>query len=114
MICICKTRDLVVETKDENGNVTFAPNTNLMLPPGKKAVVLSVDDLSYYHSYKPAGFPERLVLDDNGDVKCLYKTSEWQETYRGLRCGSKTEYIFKEAPGRCLQRSKRYDRHDRI
>ena len=42
-----------------------------MLPPDKKAVVLSVDDLSYYHSYKPAGFPERLVLDDNGDVKCL-------------------------------------------
>lgn len=71
-----RLRDLVVETKDENGNVTFAPNTNLMLPPDKKAVVLSVDDLSYYHSYKPAGFPERLVLDDNGDVKCLYKTSD--------------------------------------
>ena len=71
-----RLRDLVVETKDENGNVTFAPNTNLMLPPDKRAVVLSVDDLSYYHSYKPAGFPERLVLDDNGDVKCLYKTSD--------------------------------------
>lgn len=47
-----------------------------MLPPDKKAVVLSVDDLSYYHSYKPAGFPERLVLDDNNDVKCLYKTAD--------------------------------------
>ena len=31
-----RLRDLVVETKDENGNVTFAPNTNLMLPPDKK------------------------------------------------------------------------------
>lgn len=71
-----RLRDLVVETKDENGNVTFAPNTNLMLPPDKKAVVLSVDDLSYYHSYKPAGFPEKLILDDNGDVKCLYMTSD--------------------------------------
>ena len=71
-----RLRDLVVETKDENGNVTFAPNTNLMLPPDKKAVVLSVDDLSYYHSYKPAGFPEKLVLDDNSDVKCLYKTAD--------------------------------------
>ena len=31
-----RLRDLVVETKDENGNVTFAPNTNPMLPPDKK------------------------------------------------------------------------------
>lgn len=74
-----RLRDLVVETTDENGNVTFSPNTNLMLPPGKKAVVLSIDDLSYYHSYEPAGYPEKLVLDENGDVKCLYYTSDGQE-----------------------------------
>lgn len=71
-----RLRDLVVETTDENGNVTFAANTNLMLPPDKKAVVLSVDDLSYYHSYEAAGYPEKLVLDENGDVKCLYVTSD--------------------------------------
>ena len=37
-----------------------------MLPPGKKPIVLSIDDLSYYHSYKAAGFPDKLVLDENG------------------------------------------------
>ena len=31
-----------------------------------------MDDCSYYHSYEPASFPEKLVLDDAGNVKCLY------------------------------------------
>lgn len=67
-----RLRDLVVETRDENGNVHFTKNTNLLLPPGKKAVVLSIDDLSYYHSYEKAGYPNKLVLDENGKVKCEY------------------------------------------
>ncbi len=67
-----RLRDLVVETTDADGNVHFAPNTELKLPEGKKAIVLSVDDCSYYHSYESASFPEKLVLDDNGKVKCLY------------------------------------------
>lgn len=74
-----RLRDLVVETKDENGNVKFEKNTNLMLPPGKKAVVLSVDDLSYYHSYEAAGYPDKLVLDEEGKVKCHYVKSDGTE-----------------------------------
>ena len=58
-----RLHDLVTETTDADGTIHFSPNTNLMLPPGKKAVVLSVDDLSYYHSYEPASFPDKLVLD---------------------------------------------------
>ena len=67
-----RLRDLVVQTTDGDGTVHFSPNPNLKLPEGKKAIVLSVDDCSYYHSYEAASFPEKLVLDDNGDVKCLY------------------------------------------
>lgn len=74
-----RLRDLVVETVDENGNVTFSPNNSLMLPQGKKAVVLSIDDLSYYHSYETAGFPDKLVLDENGDVKCHYVSADGTE-----------------------------------
>ena len=40
----------------------------------KKAVVLSVDDLSYYHSYQKAGYPDKLILDENGDVKHIAET----------------------------------------
>ena len=71
-----RLRDLVVETKSSDGSVSFKPNEQLMLPPGKKPIVLSIDDLSYYHSYEPAGFPEKLVLDENGLVKCLYTDAE--------------------------------------
>ncbi len=74
-----RLRDLVVESTDENGNVSFSPNMNLMLPPDKKPVVLSVDDLSYYHSYEAAGYPDKLIIDENGDVKCHYVTSDGTE-----------------------------------
>ncbi len=67
-----RLRDLVVETTDADGTVHFSPNTNLLLPPDKKPVVLSVDDLSYYHSYEAASYPDKLVLDENGKVKCHY------------------------------------------
>lgn len=74
-----RLRDLVVETKNADGTSTFAPNTNLMLPPGKKPVVLSIDDLSYYHSYEASSYPDKLVLDENGDVKCHYVKTDGTE-----------------------------------
>ena len=67
-----RLRDLVVQTTDPDGTVHFTANTELKLPQGKKAIVLSVDDCSYYHSYAAASFPDKLVLDEQGDVKCLY------------------------------------------
>lgn len=77
---LVKLRDLVVETTDADGTVHFTKNTNLMLPPGKKAFVLSVDDLSYYHSYAAEGYPDKLVLDENGLVKCQYTDASGNTT----------------------------------
>lgn len=59
--------DLYEETTDENGNTIYQPAT-IMLPEGKKAFVLSLDDLSYYHSYDNYGYAARLIVDENGDV----------------------------------------------
>lgn len=71
--CVLVTmRDMVIETKDDNGNVHFKINDHLMLPPGKHPVVMSEDDLSYYHAYDDQGIAEKLVLDDEGKVKCVY------------------------------------------
>ena len=64
--------DLAVKTENEDGSVTFAPNNNLLLPEGKTAVIMSEDDLSYYHSYDGQGYATKLVLDENGKVKCEY------------------------------------------
>ncbi|MEY8389785.1 polysaccharide deacetylase [Lachnospiraceae bacterium 45-W7] len=63
--------DLVEETTDENGEVHFKAGT-IMLPPDKKAFVLSIDDLSYYHSYDGYGYASRMIVDENGKPKCEY------------------------------------------
>lgn len=63
--------DLVEETKDENGEVHIKPGT-IMLPPDKKAFVLSIDDLSYYHSYDGYGYASKMIVDENGKPKCEY------------------------------------------
>ena len=66
--------DMCVKTTDENGQVHIAKNTNLMLPPDKKPFVLSIDDLSYYHSYGigTQGYATRMLVDENGKPKCEY------------------------------------------
>ncbi len=63
--------DIAEETVDENGVSHFKEGT-IMLPPGKKAFVLSLDDLSYYHSYDGYGYASKMVLDENGRPKCEY------------------------------------------
>ncbi len=66
--------DMCIKTKDSNGVVHIKPNTNLLLPEGKKAFVLSEDDLSYYHTYGigTQGYATKMLVDKNGEVKCEY------------------------------------------
>lgn len=63
--------DLAEEQTDEDGNVTLTAAQPLV-PEGKIPLVLSVDDVSYYDYMEHDGFPKKLVLDENGDVKNLY------------------------------------------
>ncbi len=63
--------DLIDSSVDENGDMVYQPAT-IMLPPGKKAYVLSQDDLSYYHSYDNYGYAAKLILDEKGKVTCEY------------------------------------------
>ncbi len=76
--------DMCIKTKNDDGSTSVEKNTSLMLPAGKKAFVLSVDDLSYYHTYGigTQGYATRLVLNDEGRVKCEY-TNENGETLIG-------------------------------
>lgn len=73
---LVRLRDLVVETKDADGTVHFVPNPDLRLPAGKKAFVLSLDDLSYYHSYDGRGMASKMVLDANGEPTCEYMQAD--------------------------------------
>ena len=59
--------DLYEEVQDESGNTVFQP-AEILLPEGKKAFVLSLDDLSYYHAYEGYGYAAKLILDKDGRV----------------------------------------------
>lgn len=63
--------DLVTESKGEDGSVHFTTN-QIMLPEGKKPFIMSMDDLSYYHSYDGRGTASKMVLDENGKPTCEY------------------------------------------
>lgn len=64
--------DLVDITTAEDGTVTVKKTSSLKLPEGKTPVVLSIDDMSYYHSYENRGFADKLVLNEYGQVKAQY------------------------------------------
>lgn len=69
---LIRMKDMVVETIDAQGISHFKPNPDLRLPAGKKAFVLSLDDICYYHSQDGRGIATKLVLDDNGKPTCEY------------------------------------------
>ena len=73
---LIRMRDLVVETKNEDGSVTFSQNKNLLLPADKHPFVLSIDDWSYYHSYDGKGYGDKAVVDENGKVKIQYTDAD--------------------------------------
>ncbi|MEE1197144.1 MAG: polysaccharide deacetylase [Lachnospiraceae bacterium] len=91
-------KDLVVETVNEDGTVSFSKNTNLKLPEGKKPVVLSLDDLSYYHSYEDAGYPNKLVIDDDGIVRCEYTDAQGNTTIGDYDVVARLESFIQEHP----------------
>ena len=49
-------------------NIKTIEVKNFMVPKGKKPVILSVDDLSYYASNRRNGTVHKLVLDQNGNI----------------------------------------------
>lgn len=72
--------DLIKKTKNADGTVTIEPN-QIMLPEGKKAYVLSLDDLSYYHTYEGRGVANRIVLDEEGKPTCEYIQEDGSVVY---------------------------------
>lgn len=54
---------------NEDGTVS---RKEIYLPQGKKPFVLSQDDVSYYHYMDGDGFAQKLIVDENGDVKNTY------------------------------------------
>jgi hypothetical protein len=58
---------------------TIVKAKELWLPPGKKPLVLSIDDLNYYTYMRENGNVYRLVLDDKGEVAAYSVTPQGKE-----------------------------------
>ncbi|MEI6480042.1 MAG: hypothetical protein WCO12_00780 [bacterium] len=50
---------------NKDGTVVRKP---IYIPKGKKPLIISIDDLSYYRGMQGHGFANKLVLDENGNV----------------------------------------------
>ncbi len=89
--------DLYEVEIDENGNETYVPAT-IMLPEGKKAFVLSLDDLSYYHSYEGYGYADKLIIDENGDVMNEYIDADGNVLVGAYDCVPLMDQFVEEHP----------------
>lgn len=77
---IVNMNDVWSEYTDEQGNARMQRNT-LMLPPGKKPLVISYDDVNYYEYMLEEGFTSKLVIGDDGDLWAQCTDPYTQETF---------------------------------
>lgn len=89
--------DLYKYETDENGNQVMVEG-DIYLPADKKAFVLSLDDLSYYHSYDGYGYASKLVLDENGDVINEYIDADGNVLYGLYDCVPLLDKFVEEHP----------------
>lgn len=66
---LVKMHDLAHEVTDENGDLKFVAG-DIMLPPDKKAFIMSQDDVNYYEYMEGDGFARRIVIGDDGKPTC--------------------------------------------
>lgn len=71
---------------------------SIRLPEGKKPVVFSQDDVSYYHSYSGDGFADRLIVDENGEVKNEYTDAAGNTTVGDYDMVPVLDTFIKEHP----------------
>ncbi|MBO5657023.1 MAG: polysaccharide deacetylase [Agathobacter sp.] len=89
--------DLYEITVDENGNKVIKEG-NIYLPEGKKAFVLSLDDLSYYHSYDGYGLATKLLVDEEGNLYNEYIDAQGNVLYGDYDCVPLLDKFIEEHP----------------
>lgn len=62
---LVKIHDMAYEATDENGKAYFKKG-KIMLPEGKKAFVMSQDDVCYYEYMEGDGFASRIIIGEDG------------------------------------------------
>lgn len=62
---LVRLHDVAYETTAEDGTAHFVEG-NIMLPPGKQALVMSQDDVCYYEYMDGDGFASRMIIGEDG------------------------------------------------
>ncbi len=75
-ILVDMTKLYEVAQQDGKNNIK---KKKLLLPEGKKPLVLSVDDMNYYDYMKENGNAHKLVIDGDGNAAAYYMTPDGQE-----------------------------------
>ena len=89
--------DLAGYEEDEDGNPVWKEK-KIMLPPDKKAFILSQDDVCYYEYMEDDGFPSNLCIDENGEITNKYIKKDGSVTYGAYDVVPLIEAFLKEHP----------------
>lgn len=94
--------DLYTKETAADGTVTISPK-QVFLPEGKKAFVLSLDDLSYYHTYDDHGVASRIVLDEEGKPTCEYIQDDGTVVLGDYDAVPRLDTFLEEHPDGCYK-----------
>ena len=89
--------DMVDITKDADG-VEHIEGKSIYLPEGKKPFVLSLDDLSYYHSYDGRGCASKMIVGDDGKPTCEYVTADGKTEVGSYDCIPRLDEFVEKHP----------------
>ena len=89
--------DLYEVTTDEDGNEVWK-EAEILLPKDKKAFVLSLDDLSYYHSYEGYGYASKLIIGKDGKVTNEYIDADGDTKIGAYDCVPLMDAFVEEHP----------------
>ena len=89
--------DLLDIEKDADGTEHITTK-DIYLPKGKIPVVLSLDDLSYYHAYDGRGIASKIVVGEDGKPVCEYTDSSGKTTTGDYDCVPCLDKFIEEHP----------------
>ncbi len=72
---LVRLHDMAHEELDENGSAKMVKGS-IMLPEGKKPIVMSQDDVCYYEYMDGDGFASRIIIGQDGKPTCEMKMDD--------------------------------------
>lgn len=89
--------DMAKMTTMEDGSQKMQPS-EILLPPGKKPMVMSQDDVSYYQYMTGDGFATRIVIGEDGYPTCEYVQDDGSVVYGDYDLVPILERFIREHP----------------